>query len=200
MKAIIFDLNGVILERIPPEQHLPQKLGIPAEKIMPRVNAARKAVKHPQSPPIAPEIEPFLREFNLSMSVEEFLEYWFAGESLVKGFLEYLQELKRKGWRIFILSNNFKERTEFYKKKIPELFETIEKAYFSWEIGSLKPFKEAFEHVLRENNLQPQECLFIDDSAENVARAKELGMKAFVHENLTNTKRFIAQYDKPQFL
>ena len=43
-----------------------------------------------------------------------------------------------------------------------------------------KPDAEIFELVLNENNLQPHETLFIDDSVQHVESAKKLGIQAYL--------------------
>ena len=72
---------------------------------------------------------------------------------------------------------------------IPELQENVEsndfyhifdKIYFSHKIGLKKPGKEFFEYVLKENNLNPEECIFIDDAPKNIDAANELGFKGIL--------------------
>jgi putative hydrolase of the HAD superfamily len=42
-----------------------------------------------------------------------------------------------------------------------------------------KPNSDIYEFVLNENNLIPQETVFIDDTEENTAAAKLLGMQVW---------------------
>ena len=44
----------------------------------------------------------------------------------------------------------------------------------------VKPNADIYEHLLREYGLEPEECVFIDDRAENVEAARALGMKGIV--------------------
>lgn len=46
----------------------------------------------------------------------------------------------------------------------------------SYQIKSRKPAKEGFEHILKQFGLQPQEAVFIDDSAKNLINAREMGI------------------------
>jgi glucose-1-phosphatase len=43
-----------------------------------------------------------------------------------------------------------------------------------------KPDKEIFEFVLAENDLRPEETVFIDDSPQHVKGAGECGINAFL--------------------
>jgi putative hydrolase of the HAD superfamily len=61
------------------------------------------------------------------------------------------------------------------------LREYFEAAYFSCEIGLRKPNLEIFKHVIETEGLDPEETLFIDDSAQHVKGAKNAGLHAFHH-------------------
>jgi putative hydrolase of the HAD superfamily len=52
----------------------------------------------------------------------------------------------------------------------------FEKAYYSHLIGMRKPDKEIFEFVLKENKLDPDKTLFIDDFPQHVEGAEEAGI------------------------
>ena len=42
-----------------------------------------------------------------------------------------------------------------------------------------KPDAEVFEIILKENNLKPEETLFIDDSEQHVIGARKIGINAY---------------------
>jgi FMN phosphatase YigB (HAD superfamily) len=39
-----------------------------------------------------------------------------------------------------------------------------------------------------ENNLKPEECVYFDDSEENIKMAKSLGIKAFLFEGIDSVR------------
>ncbi|HEY0899314.1 MAG TPA: HAD-IA family hydrolase, partial [Sphingobacteriaceae bacterium] len=51
----------------------------------------------------------------------------------------------------------------------------FEKDYYSHLMGKRKPNADIFEQVLQENNLDPKETLFIDDSPQHLRTAQQLG-------------------------
>ena len=55
----------------------------------------------------------------------------------------------------------------------------FDKIYLSFEIGVRKPAKSAFKIILKENNLKPNEVLFIDDSPQHIETAERLGMNCY---------------------
>ena len=48
--------------------------------------------------------------------------------------------------------------------------------YLSHEIRCRKPDKEAFQIILEENKLKPNEVFFVDDSSQHIEAAKKLGI------------------------
>ncbi|MEN0054503.1 MAG: HAD family phosphatase [Mucilaginibacter sp.] len=98
---------------------------------------------------------------------------------------ELLLNLRSK-YRTFLLSNinaihydhimNYL-KTEFGFDDNDHLFE---KTYYSHLTGKRKPEPEIFEQVLNENNLDPAETLFIDDSPQHLAAAQKLGIQTFL--------------------
>ena len=100
-----------------------------------------------------------------------------------------VKEIKSK-YRIFLLSNSNKIHFDKYNTdlqqeyKINEFDEIFEKAYFSFNMGMIKPNKDIFQFVLSQNNLKANETLFIDDSIQHINTAKELGLHTFHLENI----------------
>jgi putative hydrolase of the HAD superfamily len=91
---------------------------------------------------------------------------------------EVLAELKSKGYKLYLLSNAAK-RQHAYWPRVPgnEFFEgTVISA--DWRL--VKPQPEIYHALLSRFGLQPQECLFVDDSAQNVEGANFVGMDGIV--------------------
>jgi len=56
----------------------------------------------------------------------------------------------------------------------------FEKVYYSHLMGKRKPDAEIFQQVLDENNLDPAETIFIDDSPQHIEGAKKLGIHTYL--------------------
>jgi FMN phosphatase YigB (HAD superfamily) len=119
-----------------------------------------------------------------------------------KGTHEVLAELNKK-YRTFLLSNinpihygyimNYLKK-EFGFENNDHLFE---KTYYSHFVGIRKPDPAIFEKVLNENDLKPEETLFIDDIAANLEPAKALGIQTFLMKAPDTIQDFIK---REQFL
>ncbi|RZK59762.1 MAG: HAD family phosphatase [Pedobacter sp.] len=98
-----------------------------------------------------------------------------------KGNHDVLQEVKAK-YRTFLLSNSNEIHYDWIVDHIEKQFgisnydDLFEKAYFSQHMGLRKPNLNIFEQVIKDNNLDPSETLFIDDSPQHLAGAKKAGL------------------------
>ena len=96
--------------------------------------------------------------------------------------LALVQQIKHK-YKCYILSNtnsiHVKKFSEMYRQQLGtgSMRDHFKKVYYSHEIGHRKPGKEAYEWVIRDNNLEPGHTLFIDDSVQNLVPARELGLQ-----------------------
>ena len=95
----------------------------------------------------------------------------FAWNAMLLDFpkhrLDLLMTLKSK-YRLFLLSNTNETHITAFEKSLykehqyKNLEPFFEKVYYSCRMGMRKPDTEIFESVLKENNLNPSETLFID--------------------------------------
>ncbi|SDD40555.1 putative hydrolase of the HAD superfamily [Mucilaginibacter pineti] len=98
---------------------------------------------------------------------------------------ELLLSLKEK-YRVFLLSNINAIHYDHIMKYLKTEFgfdgndHLFEKTYYSHLTGKRKPEVRIFEQVLNENNLNPAETLFIDDSPQHLEGAKQLGIQTFL--------------------
>jgi len=191
IKAIIFDLNGIFLKAEYLTTRIEKKYGIPAKRLLPILKEVMTIARKPGIKDSFALWKPKLEKIGFNIDKEEFFHFWFSGEKLIPELIEYAKKLRERGLKAFILSNNFKERTEYYRKNFPEIFSSVDKVYFSWETGFVKPDPRAYLNILREHGLRPEECLYFDDSEENIKSAQKLGIKAIKYTNFLETKKII---------
>ncbi|MBI2667026.1 HAD-IA family hydrolase [Candidatus Woesearchaeota archaeon] len=191
LKAIIFDVNGIFIESEKLSYRLQKDYGVSSQEVLSTLKEIMPKVRQLNAPSCATLFEPHLKKWKTGLTGKEFLDYWFSGEHLVSEMVKYGEKLRDEGLKVFLLSNNFKERTDYYLLKFPELFAMTDKAYFSHETGFTKPDKQAYLHILSEWNLNPQEVAYFDDSKENVQAAEELGIHAEKWEGIAPAKKSI---------
>lgn len=188
INSVIFDLNGVFLESEPLSKRIEDKFNVDKDLFWTELKNILKIARTPDKRP-ENLWDPITNLLKISQN--DFFNFWFSGENINSDLLNFAKELKKDGCKIFILSNNLKERTEYYRQNFPELFNSFDGVYFSWETGFVKPDQKAFENILRINNLDPDKCVYFDDSLDNIEVAKNLGIHATIFENLQKTIDFI---------
>lgn len=128
----------------------------------------------------------FLIEFGLETSKRN-IEFIVQAEQQVlvlaapiDGVRRLVQKLHEQHTTI-ILSN----ATCFSKELLHKwgFSEHLDRAFWSWKTGLLKPDTAAFLHVCETLRVKPSECVFIDDNLENCRAAKKTGMNAIVFES-----------------
>ncbi len=87
---------------------------------------------------------------------------------------DLLKGLKERGYYIYLLSNYPKSNFE-YAKKTMNFFEHTDGSVISYEIKKIKPEPEIYNFLIEKYNLIPSECVFLDDSKNNIEMAKKLG-------------------------
>ncbi|HSN67640.1 MAG TPA: HAD family phosphatase [Thermoanaerobaculia bacterium] len=99
-------------------------------------------------------------------------------EGPVEGIDEVLRRV-RKRYRVAFLSNSNEVHAEVIPRQYAPLFAKNDVFVFSHRLRCAKPDPEIFQQTLELLGAKPEEVLFVDDLAENVAAARNLGIHAF---------------------
>jgi len=189
IKAVIFDLNGIFIQSPKLSERFEKDFNVPIHVFLPKLSEIMDKVRQPNAGGAFKYWEPVLDEWNINLSEQEFWDYWFKAEIVSKKMVSFSTELRAKGVKVFILSNNFKERADYYEH-YPWIHETVDKIYFSWKSGFIKPNPQAWLQILSENALKPEECLYFDDQDKNLTSAESIGITSFMfidEESLQNS-------------
>ena len=90
----------------------------------------------------------------------------------LEGALPFLQQDKKGGYRLYVLSNASDEFYIYFPKSYDvNLFEGI---VVSADLHIIKPDERIYRYLLERYGLNPGETLFIDDRLENVEGASEI--------------------------
>ena len=111
--------------------------------------------------------------------VEEVIWNWPAYIDIYKEVFPLLTGLKEKGHRIFVLSNTSPVFYELLKDQLYPLNGILDGFVLSCDIKVIKPDRKMFEEILRKYQLDPANCVFLDDIVDNTKMAETLGIKAY---------------------
>jgi HAD superfamily hydrolase (TIGR01509 family) len=192
-KAIIFDLNGVFIQSPYLSDRFKEKFGVSTEDFLPALKEIMSKIRKPNAGDAFNYWKPYLEKWGVNLTKEQFFDFWFEAEKEVPDMIKLAKELKGKGLKLFILSNNFIERANYYKHNFPFLEKLFDKVYYSWQTGFVKPDPEAFKKLLTDNNLKSEECLYFDNSEENIEVANNLGIKSFLFDGVDGVKETLKQ-------
>jgi putative hydrolase of the HAD superfamily len=123
---------------------------------------------------IADELEP---ELGHRPEMHRFSEIYFEALEPNPPMIELMRELKGRGLRMALLTNNVREWEPLWRSIVPidALFEVVVDSAF---VGCRKPDPEIYKITLERIGLAGNECLFVDDVEVNCEAARELGMTA----------------------
>lgn len=109
----------------------------------------------------------------------------------VPGMREVISELRAKDYKIFGLTN-------WSMETFPEarvhfgILQMIDRYVVSGAEGYVKPDPRLFQVLLGRYGLRAEECIFIDDNPDNVAAARNLGMRGIVFTNAESLRKELA--------
>ena len=96
--------------------------------------------------------------------------------------VDWVRELKAKGYRVFYLSN-FAQKAEEDCSDALAFIPYMDGGILSWKERMIKPDPKIYRLLLERYGLEAQESVFIDDLAENVESAVSQGMHGIVFES-----------------
>jgi epoxide hydrolase-like predicted phosphatase len=98
--------------------------------------------------------------------------------------IEFVRDVRARGVRAALLTNNVREWEPLWRSKLPEIDELFELVVDSAFVGLRKPDPAIFELTLeRLGGVAPERCVFVDDLDLNCEAARGLGMAAVRFEN-----------------
>ena len=182
VKAIIFDLGGVIID-------------LDFSNFYNRI-----ITQSPLNKPQTPIILEFFRQSDIYhqglMSNEEFYQlacdllqvcaldqkdFFDAFNSIISGrnpkSIKLVKKLRNMNqYKLIALSNVNSSHWEYLLRKNWGFLEYFDEMILSHEIHMTKPDKEIFQYAIQKAGCKPEEIVFIDDGLNNIRSARELGI------------------------
>jgi glucose-1-phosphatase len=133
--------------------------------------------------------ERFVEEWKVQLSPEAFLldvASWI-GEPY-QGAEELIARLRVRH-HVSCLSNC----NELHWSNLSPLLECFDSAFSSHLLGEVKPDPGAFEIVLDQLDVEPDQVRFFDDARSNVEAASRLGIDSFLVDGIDDVKRLVVE-------
>lgn len=138
------------------------------------------------------DLETFLNKINqdLNFSLDDkklnLIKWRIALEEprLYPDVLPTLKSLTKDGYSLTLLTNSPPTAKKLFKNK-KELSRLFKTTFWSFEIGFMKPEREAFDHMIQSLNINKNELLYIGDSYErDYQGAKNYGLNVLLLDRL----------------
>jgi len=178
--AFIFDLGGVLIDWNPLNLYTPMFEGRDAERdyFMSVVCPQEWNAQQDAGRPFPEAIEVRMQEFpEYAPYIEAYFSRWeemITGE--ITGTVKILAALKDMGYPLYALSNWGSETYDMVHEQF-EFLSWFQDRVISGKVKMVKPDPEIFEYLLKRIQREAQDCLFIDDTEENIVVAKRLGFE-----------------------
>ncbi len=117
------------------------------------------------------------RVLNGDFSFGFFKEAWQEIFTPVQPMIDLLPQFQLK-YKLVLLSNTNELHTAYIESHFP-FFHFFNHIIYSFQVGMTKPDRKIFHYTLKKIKSRVEECVFIDDTDENVESAEELGIRSF---------------------
>lgn len=183
--TIIFDFGGVILDIDPDltRRRFVELLGMEKARLLETEQLPQLYEKGNISRTEFVERINQIAETNISET--EIIAAWNAMLLNYKpARIEWIKRL-HQNHKLLMLSNTNDAHFEYFHNKLiaeygVTFYQFFDHVYLSHEMGMLKPSREIYETVIREQQLNLQRTLFIEDTERNVAGAQEVGLQTLL--------------------
>lgn len=111
--------------------------------------------------------------------------------------IDLVRKLKEAGYGVYYLSN-YSEKAYRECGESLAFMPYMDGGLVSFQVGQTKPDPRMYQLLLEQYHLQAEECLFIDDTEENVIVAQSLGFEGLVFKSLDQLQVEIMKYMVPE--
>jgi len=102
--------------------------------------------------------------------------------------VKLMRDIKASGLRVGILSNI---PHDFPRNSVP-IFAEADIAVYSCDLGVIKPEAGIYEKLMQKACCLYEEVVFFDDKVDNVNKARELGIQAFLWEGAEQAREIVS--------
>jgi len=183
IKAILFDLVGVLVFK--KEDYIANSLdGINAQNIESLFN-------HTDDAKLLKDIKD---KFNLSDGeINKALPFIPAKYEKFDQLWEILPKIKKQ-YKLAVINNGNSIALKYWKDKFD--FGIFDLYINSGMVGIKKPDLKIYLLTCEKLSVKPEECLFMDDTLENIKAAEQLGMKTIWWDKNENKEKLLSEFKK----
>ena len=130
-------------------------------------------------------------KYNLQIPYEQFVHFWCEIFSPMPGMVDLLSELDGK-IKLGLLSDTDPLHWGYLHKTNP-ILAIFDKPTLSYQVGTTKPNLPIYLAAAKNVNTPPAQCLYIDDLAQNVKGAVNVGMQGIIFKSAQQIRKELKQ-------
>lgn len=117
------------------------------------------------------------------------IKYILKRENLIKSYplikenFEYIKNLKKRGYKLYLLTN-ITEDSYNYINDLININKIFDGGIYSYQEHLIKPDYDIYNLLINKFNLNKEETIFFDDKEKNVLAANKVGIKSFVFTSI----------------
>lgn len=195
MKAIIFDVDGVLLKNKDEhgkylwQKNIATDLGLNQDQ-MRQIYAKDWFLVIKGLVDTRQHFKTVFKNLNIDISVDVFIEYWLTHDLEINiEIIPIIKSIKKP--KLYIGTNQDQYRTAILQKTFAPYFDKI---FSSYHIGAIKPEPEYYKYIEANLNLQSKDIAFIDDSKSHVEAAAQQGWTCHHYQDIKGLKNFIQNH------
>ncbi len=128
-----------------------------------------------KEPAYEKEIKLFWENINLALVQFDYTKDW-------------IRELKAEGKKVYILSNYGAWSYQQTCDKTLDFLPLTDGGIFSYTVKKIKPEPEIYHMLLDKYQLKPEECVFFDDTEQNILAAEKEGIHGIWFHSIDQAK------------
>jgi 2-haloacid dehalogenase len=198
--VIIFDFGGVLIEwdphRLFNKYFADDTRAIDA--FLSEIDFSAWNLSQDKGYPFARAVDDLSAKFpQYAHLIQAYDEEWEESiTGIIPETVELVKKLKAKGYQLYGLTNWSAEKFSIVRHKY-RVFDLFEDIVVSGEVKLIKPDPAIFKLLLQKIQRQPEECLVVDDSIQNIMMAQKMG---FATHHFTTPAQFKSDLQKKNIL
>lgn len=182
IKYVIFDIDGVVVHGPRFSDKYTNEFGIGLEVMLEFFHGVFQDCLVGKAY-LKDELDKVKGTWGWEGSVDELLEYWFAGVEKDERMVEVIGQLRANNIICIGLTNQEKHRTVYMQSQLG-LGDIFDYFFSSADLGYKKPEEKCYEEVASRVSIASwSEVLMFDDDQENIDSANELGVEGHFYRD-----------------
>jgi epoxide hydrolase-like predicted phosphatase len=128
------------------------------------------------------------RELGSSLDNQDIFKLLQESYTINPEVQSYVREVRAKGIKTCICSNNFVTRIRELDAKF-DFQKDFDIRVYSYEVGAMKPDKAICTALINQTGVKPEEIIYADDDESKLQGAIDLGINAFVYTDFATYQR-----------